>query len=224
MSHFSNDAQGCEEVRDELNEFALGTLSGRDRARVVDHVEGCSSCRSELAALASVVDAMLWLAPEVDPPLGFELRVLQRLGEGPVRRSHRRRSRALVFAAAALLIGVVGVAAGVAMESSTGGQRPASVHSSVAILTSSGHDVGQVFLSDTTPTWMFMTIDQGGYSGAVWCRVTLAGGAARTVGHFALSQGYGAWMVRVGSGTARVRSAQLVDAKGQVLARATFTT
>ena len=220
MSHFTNHDAGCDDVRDDLSEFALGALSGRERSKVVDHLEGCSACRAELESLASVVDTMLLLAPEVDPPVGFELRVAHRLNERVARRTLPRRFRPLAVAAA-LVIGVVGIGVGVVIESQTG-PNATPVRASMATLSASGHAVGQVFISDTTPSWMFMTLDDGGYTGVVWCRVTLADGHQRTLGRFTLSHGYGAWMARVGTDARHVHTAELVDATGAVVARASF--
>ena len=42
---------GCEEYGDELAELALGVLTGRERARVLSHVESCPRCAEELEIL-----------------------------------------------------------------------------------------------------------------------------------------------------------------------------
>jgi hypothetical protein len=91
-------------MRDDLIEFALGTLSGRSRALVLDHLETCAHCTAESEALADAADTLLWLAPEAEPPLGFETRVIERFrGTGAGRQIDRRR-RLSLFAVAALLV------------------------------------------------------------------------------------------------------------------------
>ena len=44
--------RGCEEYGDELAELALGVLTGRDRARVLSHVDSCPRCAEELEILS----------------------------------------------------------------------------------------------------------------------------------------------------------------------------
>ena len=62
-----------------LAELALGTLSGRERAAMLEHVELCSRCQAELRDLARVADLSLEAAPRAEPPAGFDERVLARL-------------------------------------------------------------------------------------------------------------------------------------------------
>ncbi|HEX4218341.1 MAG TPA: hypothetical protein VHZ02_08235 [Acidimicrobiales bacterium] len=63
----------------ELPDLAIGVLDGRERAVVLDHVADCASCTAELEQLTAVVDSLVHLAAEVEPPVGFETRVLSRL-------------------------------------------------------------------------------------------------------------------------------------------------
>ena len=70
-------------MSDDLIEFALGTLSGRRRAAVLDHLETCAHCNAEVESLADVTDKLLWLAPEAEPSLGFETRVIEWRGPSP---------------------------------------------------------------------------------------------------------------------------------------------
>ena len=87
--------RGCEDYADELAELALGVLTGRDRARVLAHVETCARCAEELETLSRTADSVLRAAPEMEPPLGFEVRLFERMGVTDVapRRRHRLRSR-----------------------------------------------------------------------------------------------------------------------------------
>ena len=72
--------QGCDAYDDELAELALGVLTGRERARVLVHVESCPRCAEELEQLSRTADAVVQVAPEVEPPLGFEVRLFERMG------------------------------------------------------------------------------------------------------------------------------------------------
>lgn len=67
----------CEEIREITAELALGIAAGEDRARALEHVSHCRDCQRELAQLTHVVDELLVVAPEEDPPAGFEERVLR---------------------------------------------------------------------------------------------------------------------------------------------------
>src|SRR5436309_3384041 len=73
----------CEQTRELLPELALGILGGEDRARALDHLAGCADCSNELASLARSADGLLTLAPQHEPPAGFEDRVLMRLRRAP---------------------------------------------------------------------------------------------------------------------------------------------
>ena len=72
--------RGCEEYGNELAELALGVLTGRERARVLSHVESCPRCAEELEILSRAADSVLQAAPEMEPPLGFEVRLFERMG------------------------------------------------------------------------------------------------------------------------------------------------
>jgi hypothetical protein len=62
-------------------EVALGILSGPERADALNHMEHCVACRTLVESLAQTGDALLLLAPEADPPMGFESRVAARVHE-----------------------------------------------------------------------------------------------------------------------------------------------
>ena len=93
-------ALSCAEVRELAPELALGILSGAERAEVLLHVNGCARCQAYVAELTEAADAIPQLAPEAEPPAGFEGRVLRRLGEGE-RRTRRRWIAAAAGVAAA---------------------------------------------------------------------------------------------------------------------------
>jgi len=77
----------CEEMREITAELALGIASGEERARVLAHAAHCRDCRRELEQLTKVVDDLLLVAPEEEPPAGFEDRVLAAIA--PPRRARR---------------------------------------------------------------------------------------------------------------------------------------
>ena len=214
----------CSQVRDDLSEFALGTLAGRDRSRVLEHVTTCSACRAELDALSLAADALLNLAPTSEPPIGFEVRLMQRLRTEAPRRATRHRGRdvMLVAAALALVIACFSIARVVWHHPSTSAVGVNAVPRSVE-LTSHGRVVGHVWLSPGTPPWIYMTLDREHWSGKAWCEVTLADGRVLALGTFSLNNGYGAWAAPINGARSAVASARVTDANDVVLASANLT-
>lgn len=240
---------GCDAVRDLLPEVALDVADARDRARVLAHTETCADCRRELAATVTVVEDLAALAPPVEPPAGFDQRVLAALtpavdrpptpspvtalSEGrsqgrpearPIRRRAPRRSRPLLALAAALVLlaGMAGWAIG-----HTSPSHPAPADVAAASLRAGPDVVGRVLLAGGAHPWLAMAVRSDPSWGtpgatAVRCQVETPGGAMVTVGTFALSaQGYGYWSAPVPPGTVVV-GARLIDPLGGVVAAATF--
>jgi predicted anti-sigma-YlaC factor YlaD len=217
MNYRTHDPEVCEDIRMELAEFALGTLSGRDRAQVLEHLDSCPGCSAEMASLSSVADSMLQLAPEADPTPGFELRIVERLNVETPHRSRRRVRGIAQLAAAAVLLAALGVGGGFVL----GNHRGASP--STALLAPNGRDLGQVFVTTGSPSWIYMIVGDDNWSGVVSCRVVLKNGVTETVGSFALAGGYGAWSAEVNAAGSQVKTAQVVDAHGGVIASATLS-
>lgn len=69
---------GCDFLASVAAEFALGSLTGAERSVAIAHLDSCESCRAEMKDLSSAADALLLVAPEIDPPAGFEVRLLAR--------------------------------------------------------------------------------------------------------------------------------------------------
>ncbi len=221
MSADNLDPRQCEAFQDQLPELALGILFGRDRSELLEHVGTCPRCTATLERLSVVADSLLQLAPEVEPPLGFELRLAERLqAASPDHRPKRLHlAGALSVAAAVMVLLGFGLGVLVAPEGNTHIQS-ATNNLTSANLTSQGHLLGQVILSAGHPAWMFMTVTDGAWSGRVTCSVTLDGGKVETVGAFNLSGGYGTWVVPLPSSAVAVRSARLIEPNGSILASA----
>ena len=85
------DERGCERYSCELAELALGVLTGRERVETLSHVESCPRCAEELEQLSRVADTVVQVAPESEPPVGFEVRLFERMGvaDGSPRRRRR---------------------------------------------------------------------------------------------------------------------------------------
>jgi hypothetical protein len=188
--------------------------------------------------LTLTADTLLQLAPQVEPPIGLEARLFERLGVSvpnpEVNVARRRisgslarlsnRGRVLV-ATAAVALGVgLGFGGGWVANPGTSLAAPQYVHSgtgATATLLSDDHAVGTVSTFGGNPGWMLMTIHSGSVSGWVTCEVTLANGKQVVVGNFRLDQGYGAWSVRLPVSAQNIRSAQVAH-DGLVVGSATF--
>jgi hypothetical protein len=148
----------------------------------------------------------------------------------PVR--HRRRRPAWghgfsprrVLAAAAVVVALLGAAlGGWGLHASTAPAASASL-TSATMLAASDHDqVGQVFVFNGQPRWMYMSVDLESGSDTVICQLVGADGHITTVGSFRLADGYGSWGSPAWTGDGSPVGARLVTADGKVLATGTFT-
>ena len=85
-----------------------------------------------------------------------------------------------------------------------------------------GH-VGQVFVYNGEPRWMYMSVDLESGNDTVICQLVGADGHITTVGSFRLADGYGSWGSPAWTGNGPPVGARLVTANGTVLATATFS-
>ena len=103
----------CARYSGELAERALGIATGRERAEALGHVALCPKCQADMEQLSAAADSMLEVIPGIEPPLGFEVRLAERLGDGrahqPVVKWWKLRRPSLVFAG---LLAVIALGAG----------------------------------------------------------------------------------------------------------------
>ena len=220
----------CGRYADEIAELALGISTGRERALALAHVEACPRCHAEMEHLSLAADSLLEVVPAIEPPLGFEVRLMERLGVGRERpgQSVRRQwfVRRASWAMACLLL-LVAVGAGVGTGWLVrGGQPPLTVQSAfryrrpevasqTASLLSAGRKIGDVTVYSGRTTWLFMSLEDGSWSGKATCQVRLAGGKTELLGTFWLENGYGAWGVTLAPGTGHIRSASVLSEGGR---------
>ena len=104
----------CEQTRAIAAELALGIADGEQRAEALRHLAECPDCRRAVEELTTVADELLMLAPEREPPAGFESSVLARLQPEPEPEPAPRRARmwrrGLVPVGAAAAAGLAAVA------------------------------------------------------------------------------------------------------------------
>jgi hypothetical protein len=196
------DDRRCEALREPIAELALGIASGEQRARVLEHAGSCQSCRRLLSELALVGDELLQLAPEHEPPAGFEVRVLERLA-APRRRGlvgrlglRGRRAAALAAVAVAVMAGAA-AAAGVLVathdQRQLGGQLQAVLsraHGHYIAVTelrdAGGRELGPVFHYGGATSWVFATLDRPLPPGRYVATLVTRAGATSELGTFDL--------------------------------------
>ncbi|MER5430108.1 hypothetical protein [Streptomyces sp. NPDC002588] len=229
-----DDAFACRRLRDIAAEVALGVLPAQERAAALAHLQRCPACRENVRELARTADELLHLIPEREPPLGFETRVLQRIGLPPRRRRRTLRQRfalgvATAVAAAALAVG--GWAIGVTSAASPPGAGPTRPDRLLsADLTSHSQDVGRVFAYTGRPHWLYMSVDaddlppraRAALHGTVTCRIERADGSTTTIGTFPLVAGYTQWVTPYPAGSPPVTKVHLVATDRSVVASATL--
>ncbi len=224
----------CSETEEDLVELALGTLTGRRRAEALAHLEGCPRCAAEVEELSRTADQLLHVAQPVEPPVGFESRLFDKLG---VDQAHPRRAKVRPFSlrpaerrrtaslgAAAAVIAAVGFGVGGLV---LGHHAPVPAQSldvngwqstAQLVATSSHQRIGAVYTYPGKPAWLFMTVDDGTANGWVECEVRVAGGKVVDLGTFRLVDGYGSWASPVPVPLSSIRTAQIVSGKSQVIA------
>jgi anti-sigma-K factor RskA len=227
--------QGCEKYSGELAELALGVLTGRERAQALSHVESCQRCADELEQLSRVVDTVVQAAPEVEPPMGFEVRLFEKMGVSDDlarRRARRHRFRQPRWVAATVGVAAAAVALGLGLTlpSSTTttpvtalGQHGQSPNVSVPLV-ENGTTVGRVATFGGDTPWISMMLADSSAHGTVDCVVVTDNGVAHRVGTFVANKGgYGAWISPLPINPRDIRTAEVVSPSGTVIATATLS-
>lgn len=212
-------ALDCAEARDLAPEFCLGVLDGAGRADVVDHIDRCAACRTVVAEMAEAADSIVLLAPEAEPPRGFERRVLAQLTDSR-RRTRWRTTKLVAFvAAAAVILSVVTVR--VVDGSRVPGPATPAVET-VPMVGVDGTTVGRVDVVDNgTIASLAVNVDAALADGVY--RVVLAPETTprQVLGTLTVADGRGAW-----AGTASVddqpADIELLDDAGEVPCSATL--
>ncbi|MBO0732451.1 MAG: hypothetical protein J2P57_24530 [Acidimicrobiaceae bacterium] len=209
----------CASFTELAPELALGLLDGRERATALAHAASCDACQHELTALGALADELVTLTPAVEPPPGFETRVIAAL-QVPHRHSSRSRRVLAVAAAAAVAVGLS--LGGWALSDNLGGSASHAVAAppSAPLLTPGGHEVGEAMLTGPGSSWLSMIVSAGPDQATVTCRLVLSDGDLVTVGSFQLAGGEGYWAAAVPGGSTKVVGVQLVGANGKTIATA----
>jgi hypothetical protein len=230
---------GDDHLAGQGTELALGALTGRERARAVEHLQHCAPCRARVSAAAATEDDLLRLLPGMQPPAGFSGRTAQRLqqaGKAGKAGKHRARPRPSwrawprahrVLAAAVAVVVVAGGLAGWALSPGSPPAGPTANAASptlrsAALVTPAHQVIGMVYLHWNGPIWMFVTVDTGTANISVTCQLTIRSGRLITVGSFKVTGGDGYWGNPAPARPAAITGARLLSANGAVLATARF--
>ena len=240
------NGMNCREFQDMAAELALGVLTGRERAQAMAHLEHCEACRANVGQLTLTGEGLLELLPAMEPPAGFETRVMDRIGlaapapapvrrfawlphagrrvasqRTPAQRGQLSRTRRMFAVAAVALAVVVGGLGGWAVGN--GASSPAGAPLHTAALESATHqDVGKIYLYQGRPQWLYMSVDMPSGQETVMCQVRDRDGHFTTVGSFRLKNGYGYWGSPAPGNPGSLTGARVVTTSGKVLATATF--
>jgi hypothetical protein len=200
----------CGPFRDLAPELALGLVAGHERAEALAHLRRCPACRRLTAELGLVHEQLRTLIPPAEPPVGFEQRVLDRVGV-PLRRQLPARSPRLIrLAAAAALVGaafVGGWATGTA-------SRP-SAPALASPLVAGTHHVGDVVVSLDRPDFLSVYLDVE-HPGRLKCELLRTDGSVAATESYDAEGGTDWW--GISRPTEDVSTIRVSDAAGAVVA------
>ena len=218
------DPAECTAVRDLIPELAMGVAPGEQRAAALAHIATCSDCRTVLELTTDVVDELMMLVPEREPPAGFEARVLAAIDAST---KPRLQVRSWLAAAAVLLAAIGG---GLAVRWSDHDDRRLADQYRRALqvadgrylraadlVATSGGGAGHVFAYEGAPSWVFMTIE-GARSGTYTVHVVTTDGQVRRIGECWVHDGRGSWGTAVDVPIGAISRIEMRGPGGTVLA------
>jgi hypothetical protein len=194
------DRPECAETRQILPELAAGVAPPEERARALRHLAGCGRCHRELEAQTALVDELLQLVPERQPPAGFEAATLAPMLR---RRRPRRLRNALALAASALVI--AGAAGGAVWQKTESDRHLADSYRqtlsvahgrylrTVPVSGVGTQPSGYVFAYQGSPAWLFVTMTAAHRPGAYQVSLTTRDGRNVTLGSMTVKGEQGSW-------------------------------
>ena len=219
----------CDDFDASVAELALEILDARERDGLMAHASRCERCTTELQQMSAAADRLTLLAPEGEPPVGFEQRVMESLA---VRQQFRRRRsvRLWMSVAAAVVLFAVGLSVGLLVHrdsnsatrvtQSAGGRQTSLRYAD--LVDSAGAEHGSVSLvagREVVLTMSVAHLDQGRYH----CVVHLADGTTHDVASWPVgAEGSGIWAVPIANTIGDVRAVSVVNDHGLTLATATL--
>ena len=215
----------CERFDTAADELALGIMDEPQRSQLLLHATGCARCSALLDGLGGVGDRVLGLAPQLEPPAGFESRALQRMGAeaAPAGGASRapRRSWATV-AAVAIVLALAGAGVAVWAQRAVGADQLARA----PIVAANGSTVGTVELSASpTPHVLIAVTAPRAAPGVRTCELLGADGRWVAVGNWTVEEiQSGVWAAGIDASLLDARAMRVVTEDGSVLATADLRT
>jgi predicted anti-sigma-YlaC factor YlaD len=214
----------CAFVRELAPEFALGVLSGAERAETVAHLHDCASCRQAVSELSAAVDVMMQLAPEADPPVGFEAALDARI-RGARRRAIRRWTMGI--AAVAAVVAVVAVTT-VRLVQGVDDRNPVAVAASSEVRSApmiggGGSHVGQAFVYRGNPSWISVTVGYTLPTGDYQVQLRRTDGHVEQLGTMHVIRGKGSWGGAFHRSPDSIEAVQMRSSSGPIVCRALLT-
>ena len=208
----------CDTVRESAPDFALGALTGRERAEMVAHLDDCPACRTLVGEYASVADSLLELIPEAEPTPELAPPVLAAMRPSP---RPRWRQRVIALAAAAII--AICAATGLTVAGVSGGSGGNSSSAAPALrsapMVGSGNlTVGRVVTTNDRPPTLAVSVDYWLADGSYQLAARNRAGAAASVGALEVTNGRGTWTGRAAALSHPV-AVELVDKSGNVVCR-----
>jgi hypothetical protein len=232
-----NAEMGCAQVRELAPELALGIAEGDERGAALRHLGGCADCRRLVSELSTVGDELLLLAPDREPPPGFESRVLDRLAEPPTPRTLlplAGRWRLAAVAAALVLVAALG--GGSVFLATAGDRRLAESYQEVlrqgqgsffaaAPLQGPQGRAGTVFGYQGQPSWAMVTLRPPiPAERRFQVQVLTRDGRYLPAGEAVLGGAKGTWGVQLPVDLSAVHELRLVGPDGRTAFSAAFDT
>jgi hypothetical protein len=218
----------CHETREGLTELALGIADGAERARMLDHLAECADCRRELERQSQIADGLLTLAPEHEPPIGFELGILHAiLPEAPRRRPLWRPAALVAVVAAAVAVTAGGMLLGFREDRRIADQYRAALaeangtyFGSRPLTDAAGRRGGVLFVYRGAPSWILVVVDEASRDAVTGAELVDRGGGRISLPAFVLVDG--AWGGAIPLDLQHVAAVQLAGDDGRSLLVATL--
>jgi hypothetical protein len=217
----------CDEFREQLAELAVGGIDASERNDLLGHTAVCASCQMALEQMTAVADRVLDETLEIEPPPGFEQRVLSRLSAAPAAlvNAPRARVRTAVLVAGALAAGSIATVL-IANAVRDRPQPTAAVHvvRRGTLVRKDGRPNGQVMLVDQPRAMIVISIDHPRpFTGRANCELELANGQKSVVGSWSYDDVEGgAWAVGIPAEDLTAIRMNVLDPTGVVAASSTL--
>lgn len=216
-------ALDCAAFDEASTDLALGFTSEPERDALLAHAASCARCSRLLADLGATVDGLLALAPEAEPPVGFESRAVASIGVDGARKDRPAR-RIPAWSAAAGLVVVLGLTAVVGLVRRGDADRGVRGAVAASIRSAEGADVGDaVMIAGSQPRIVVVVDGPEDWPGTWACELQVPGGGWTTVGRWTAPEAAGGtWTTTMAGSLLHSTRMRITTETGRVVATATF--